>query len=478
MREKQAQTPESLKIVMGIKLCKKENLVYKQNILYDVFIKNCIMKKTMFILFTLFFSLYSCQDEIINQQEKQINPTLEHQKMQTALKVTSNILVEMIRNDKSYFEEINNIIVAGSSEYIEDRVMFKDLFKNQQYAGSSLRVKPDASKFTVDFKNTFTRNRPRKVNAIGGVNAEIFTNPDSLINFLVANDVILNCPIPLEEYDENNRIPAISFDPMNNDTVNIGYLLTESGEIKEVEVCQSYADKHPVWILIPNQAPRPNYQAPPSAPLKAPRKVKSDTEDGFVMTINKFLLSEYYCSVFCPTLNIRILRSGSGFSWNQQTNNYTGTFAQMQTFEMPRKYVYYAKTMQKGAWYPINLEWDYNWSSDLIEQGLSIYEHDSGNQVTLSTTIKAAIPKVGEVGVTISGTFSNKDDIITLQPLGRSYVKNVAENGHRDSNGNFDWTFTERVNYVFYTRDVVHTQIDGKYIYRISPSCMMTISVQ
>lgn len=32
MREKQAQTPESLKIVMGIKLCKKENLVYKQNV--------------------------------------------------------------------------------------------------------------------------------------------------------------------------------------------------------------------------------------------------------------------------------------------------------------------------------------------------------------------------------------------------------------------------------------------------------------
>lgn len=436
------------------------------------------MKNKLFILITLIFSFFSCQDDVDIQPEKQTNLISEQQKMQSALKTTTNILIEMIRNDQSYFEEINRIIVAGSPEYIEDRVMLKDLFMNRKYIGNSLRVKPDINKFTSDFKYSFAKNKPRKVNSLGSVSPDIFTNPDSLINFLVANDVILNCPIPLEEYDENNRIPAISFDPMNNDTVNIGYLLTESGEIKEVEVCQSYADKHPVWILIPNQASRPNYQASQSAPLKAPRKVKSDTEDGFVMTINKFLLSEYYCSVFCPTLNIRILRSGSGFSWNQQTNNYTGTFAQMQTFEMPRKYVYYAKTMQKGAWYPINLEWDYNWKSDLIEQGLSIYEHDSGNQITLSTTIKAAIPKVGEVGVTISGTFSNKDDIITLQPLGRSYVKNVAENGHRNSNGIVDWTFTERVNYVFYTRDVVHTQIDGKYIYRISPSCMMTISVQ
>jgi len=433
------------------------------------------MKKTSFLLATLLITLLSCQDEIAIQQEKQTYLISEQQKMQSALETTANILVEMIRNDKSYFEEINKIIVAGSPEYIEDRVMIKDLFSNRKYAGNLLRVKPDVNRFTTDFKNTFAKNRPRKVNSTGSLSAEIFTNPDSLINFLVVNDVILNCPIPLDVYDENNRIPAISFDPMNNDSVNVGYLLTESGEIKEVEVCQSYADQHPVWILIPNQAPdSQNYQVP----QKVPKVVNSNTNNGFVLTINKFLLSEYYCSIFCPTLNIRILRSGSGFTWNQQTNNYTGTFAQMQTFEMPRKYVYYAKTKQKGGWYPVDLEWDYNWTSDRIEQGLSIYEHDNGNQITLSTTIKASILTVGEVGVTVSGTFTNKDDIITLQPLGRNYVKNVAQNGHKDINGNIDWTFTERVNYFFYTKDVVHTQIDGKYIYRISPSCMMTISVQ
>ena len=295
------------------------------------------------------------------------------------------------------------------------------------------------------------------------------------------NKVILNCPYPLEDYNEDNRIPAISFDPMNNDSTNVGYLFDNSGNITEVVVSQSYADKHPVWILIPNQPEKKIQQF-----SNAAQKAKSATTDGFVTTINKIYLTEYYCTIFKASLDMRILRSGNGFSWNDQTKNYTGTFAQMNTFQMPRKYVGYAKDQKMSGWYPVNIEWDYDWYSDKKEQALSVYEHDSGDEITLTCNIKVKVPATTtspeiEVGVGISDKFTDTDDIIVLQPLGRDYLYNVATNGHRNSSGNIDWNWTEVTARNFWgtpTATALHTQIDGKFIYRFSPSFMMTFSVQ
>jgi len=264
-------------------------------------------------------------------------------------------------------------------------------------------------------------------------------------------------------------------------TPNRGYLCDKLGNITKVEVSQAYADKHPVWILIPNQ---PEKKSQP-ATIKA-QKTKSATTDGFRTTINKIYLTEYYCTIFVANLNMRILRSGNGFSWNDQTKNYTGTFAQMNTFEMPRKYVGYAKDQKMSGWFPVNLEWDYDWYSDKKEQALSVYEHDNGTEITLSCNIKVKIPATTsspevEAGVGISAKFTDNDDIIVLQPLGRDYLYNVATNGHRDSYGNIDWNWTEVTKRNFWgtpTATVSHTQIDGKYIYRFSPSFMMTFSVQ
>ena len=403
--------------------------------------------------------------------------TVEQQKMRNALEKTTDILLSMISSDQSYIEELNKVIVAGSSEYLEDRVMLKDLFSSTSKS-SALRVKANTNKFTEDFKTAFSENKPRKTKGIDDVNLDIFSNPGFLIQYLVENDVILNCPYPLEDYEEDNRIPAISFDPMNNDSVNVGYLFDKSGSVSEVQVSQSYADKHPVWILIPNQQPQEKNQS--ASNTNTAQRAKAATTDGFRTTINKIYLTEYYTTIFVANLNMRILRSGDAFSWNDQTKNYTGSFSQMNTFQMPRKYVGYAKDQKMSGWYPVNIEWDYDWYSDKKEQALSVYEHDNGNTITLSSTIKVKISDV-EVGATISGSFTNTDDIIVLQPLGRDYLYNIATKGHKNSYGSIDWKWTEVTKRNVWgtpTATKEHTHIDGKYIYRFGPSFMMTFSVR
>lgn len=440
------------------------------------------MKKILCIFALIALILTSCdKNEVAIQTEVTKSITTEQQKMRSALETTTNILLDMISNDQTYFEELNKVIVAGSPEYLEDRVLVKDLFSTTSKS-SALRIKANSYKFTSDFKTAFFKNKPQKVDGINGVNSNTFSNPDSLIQYLTDNNVILNCPYPLEDYDENNRIPAISFDPMNNDSVNVGYLFDKLGNITKVEVSQVYADKHPVWILIPYQPENMNQSA---SNMNTAQRTKSATTDGFRTTINKIYLTEYYCTIFVANLNMRILRSGNAFSWNEQTKNYTGTFAQMNTFEMPRKYVGYAKDQKMSGWYPVNIEWDYDWYSDKKEQALSVYEHDNGSTIQLSSNIKAII-KVSdsvsiEAGVTISGSFTNTDDIIVLQPIGRDYLYNIVTNGHRNSSGNIDWKWTEVTKRNFWgtpTATVEHTQIDGKYIYRFGPSFMMTYSVQ
>jgi hypothetical protein len=436
------------------------------------------MKKIFYLFALVAFTLTSCdKNEVTIQPDASKTLSAEQLKMRSALETTTNILLDMIASDQTYFDELNKVIVAGSPKYMEDRVMLKDLFSTTSKS-SALRVKANSNKFTSDFKTAFTKNRPQKVGGISGTNSNTFSNPDSLIQYLTENNVILNCPYPLEDYDEDNRIPAISFDPMNNDSVNVGYIFDKLGNITKVEVSQAYADKHPVWILIPNQPEKKNQSA---SNLSTAQRAKSATTDGFRTTINKIYLTEYYCTIFVANLNMRILRSGNAFSWNNDTKNYTGSFSQMTPFEMPRKYVGYAKDQKMSGWYTVDIEWDYDWYSDKKEQALSVYEHDDGNTITLSSNIKATIPGVGEAGVTISGLFTKYDDIIVLQPLGRDYFYNVVTNGHRNSSGSIDWNWTEVTKRNFWgtpTATVLHTQIDGKYIYRFSPSFMMTFSVQ
>lgn len=461
-------------------------MLYEKPKTQSIYKYNFYMRKIFFIFALVAFTMVSCDknDIEIQPDATTIALTPDQQRMRSALETTTNILLDMIANDPTYFDELNKVIVAGSPNYLEDRVMLKDLFISTSKS-SALRVKANSNKFTSDFKNVFSKNKPQKVSGVDGINSGIFSNPDSLIQFLTENDVILNCPYPLEDYDEDNRIPAISFDPMNNDSTNVGYLFDKFGNITKVVVSQSYADKHPVWILIPNQPENKNQSV---ANISSVQKAKSAMTDGFRATFNKIYLTEYYCTIFKATLDLRFMRSGNGFSWNDQTKNYTGTFAQMNPFQMPRKYVGYAKDGKSSGWYPIYLEWDYDWYSDKKEQALSVYEHDSGAVIELSCNIKVSVPPTeatggvgGEVGVGIKGTFTDNDDIIALQPLGRDYFYGIATNGHKNSSGNIDWTWTEVTKRNFWgtpTATTVHTQIDGNYIYRFSPSFMMSISVQ
>ena len=121
------------------------------------------MKKIFYIFAVIAITLTAFyKNEVTIQPESNSAFTTEQQKMRSALETTTNILLDMIASDPTYFEELNKVIVAGSPNYMEDRVMLKDLFVSTSKS-SALRVKANSNKFTSDFKNAFSKKKPKKV---------------------------------------------------------------------------------------------------------------------------------------------------------------------------------------------------------------------------------------------------------------------------------------------------------------------------
>ena len=396
------------------------------------------MKKIFYIFAIVAFMLTSWDknDKAIQQQaSKTLSP--EQQKMRSALETTTNILLDMISNDQTYFEELNKVIVTGSPEYLEDRVMIKDLFSNTSNS-SSLRVKTNTNKFTSDFKTAFSSSKPQKVGGIEGIDGALFSNPDSLIQFLTENNVSIYCPFPIEEYEKDNQVPTITFHPIDNDSVNIGYLFDKQGGYSVVKVNQAYNDLRPVWILNPYEKKCSRVESDFSSKLKkSPTANLTDTV--FEIKLGQIFCKDYCSNFFEGTLEIRVLRSLTTWTIDPLTWKASGSFANAIPINLERKYVTWARKGDARGWVTINAVFDSNWSRDKTQQVFAVYEQDPTGDVKISGTAKFTLsadvsvkdPTTGatltlkrghEVGATCEGTFKCNNDLLGVLEMNRNWL--------------------------------------------------------
>ena len=88
------------------------------------------MKKIFYIFAIVAFMLTSCdKNDIAIQPEATITLSPEQQKMRSALETTTNILLDMISNDQTYFEELNKVILAGSPRITSYNVCYTKLLR-------------------------------------------------------------------------------------------------------------------------------------------------------------------------------------------------------------------------------------------------------------------------------------------------------------------------------------------------------------
>lgn len=185
----------------------------------------------------------SCQKNEVNPVDKTeglTELTIEQLQLKEKMNQAALVLVEF-SNDKEIQKEIQDLI--DLKMYRDDYIKFKDLFQPE----SNDKLKSIGStKFAKKFRETISANKFKKLK-----NSEDF----DLETFLIENDLRLYVPYPLEDYPEDMRTPTISFHPLDNDSVNIGYkLLTNksTNNVQQVEkVNEEYSINHPLYLIVP-----------------------------------------------------------------------------------------------------------------------------------------------------------------------------------------------------------------------------------
>ncbi|MDO9633632.1 MAG: hypothetical protein Q7J05_01135 [Paludibacter sp.] len=416
------------------------------------------MKKIFYFLSIMLFTISSCTQEDIPTNNDNKVLSKKDLEMRYALELSSNILVNMIANNPNYYDKLNKHIIDGSPNCLEDRVLMRDLFAPETKADAAYMK--SNSDFSLDFKNAFARNQPQKMNAVGNGTINLFSNPDSLIQYLTDNHVSLYCPIPLEYFEKNNRIPAISFHPIDNDSINSGYILNETGEITEVKVSQAYNNLHPVWILMPYEEIIPNS-------TKQNANMTKNTL-GYEISVMRVYVKEYYGGIFDGDLNLHIIRAHpSSVTYNPTTNTYTGGIVTDISFKLPRSYVWNAKNGWWSGWYVVNSVWNTNWDVSETSHIMYIYEWDKkGSQKkTIPLNTYNANGQVNGTLGTLEYTSQSQDETIGLQQWSRNWFFDIINNG----NPTWHWV---------HSSGNIYSEIDGDNIIRINPEFFMTMRVR
>lgn len=152
----------------------------------------------------------------------------------------SSIVLSKLVNDNEVNLELEKLI--GMNMYKDDFILFKDLF-----SPSSNQLLKSCNIEKTIFETAF--------DDAAGLSGLKSANLDDLKQYLSDNSLALYIPYPLEDYPEENRIPAISYHPLLNDIKNEGFqTVIKNGEIlgyDVVEVSEEYSLTWPVYLIIP-----------------------------------------------------------------------------------------------------------------------------------------------------------------------------------------------------------------------------------
>src|SRR5574344_646789 len=89
------------------------------------------MRKISFVRLCLsvliLFSTFACEKNDVIYEDNDVTGSSSDE-IQESLQQTADILIEMIKENPDYLSQINSAILKGSNEYVEDRILIKDLF--------------------------------------------------------------------------------------------------------------------------------------------------------------------------------------------------------------------------------------------------------------------------------------------------------------------------------------------------------------
>ena len=436
------------------------------------------MKKLSFFNHAIYLSMFllvvftACQkEEQTNQVDFQPQMPVAKTHEAKVMQQTTNVIVSMLAENPELFSTIDESIKSDAVEYMEDRILFADLFKNPQFAKSNVSQTNPVS-FASEFRKHATANIQY---AIAETRATTL-DADALMQYLVNNNISIYCPFPLEYYQEDNRIPAIAANIGEEYEELPGVQFHADGTYDSVMVSQAYADLHPVWLINPEE----DYIF---EDINARNKVHTQKQNVVVVPGVTWPITNYHYEISFPSvyitnymgtlaggdLNIRICRSTQNPTYNENEKKFMGTFEDITPYNIPRKYVYNAKKGYDKGWYDLQgFVFEQDWKADEYQHYIAVYEHDDKAVVndTLSTVFQYdsndGITLTVNAGITIS--YKSAEEIMAQKRLERPWIFDLTNNKANDVGS---WTDEDGVKH--------YTDLNGYYLMRLSGDLLFSV---
>ena len=443
--------------------------------------KNLSFFKSVALSMFMFAALTACQKE---EQSNQVDSTPQNPVATTyeakVMQQTTNVIVSMLNENPELFNDINEAIKSDAVEYMEDRILFADLFRNPQFAKSV-----DGQAKHTTFSSEFKKHASANIQYIASANETRSTalDADALMQYLVDNNISVYCPFPLEDYAENNRIPAIAANIGEQYEELPGVQFYADGSFDSVMVSQAYADLHPVWLINHEEDyifNRSRYINPDSlghaiTPPSMEEFNPNPSTKHYEVKISSVYLTDYWGSLSEGDIDLRLCFCSNNPSYSTVEECFLGSFDRIITVQIPRSYVKYAKLGYDKGWFALDCSIENDWTTDELQKYFAAYDYDPKYGVqqeeTYNTSYKLSAGDAnkivgGEAGETygakITITYKSQDDLIALDNWDRSYIFDKVL-----KIGDATWLTDDGT-----TRK---TALDGNYM--IKPASTLTLAV-
>ena len=391
--------------------------------------KNIFFSKwNLILLIPIGFLLNSCQKEInVSAQEDEtgklsINQLELKKRMDQAAQI-----IARFSDEKEVQDEIAELI--RKRDYCDDYVKFKDLFQPEE--NSELKS-VSVTRFAKKFRSYSTENNK-------GSNEDDF----DLEKYLVENNLVLYVPYPLEDYPEGMRTPTITFHPLTNDSVNIGYVLSNSKGIQQItqvdDVGEGCSEKQPVYII------EPEGYLDDGADGGAATSGSENSNVGshlLVKLVHMQVRKQY--DVFLNggseirTVFADAVVTDASKKESKINKHYNGVL------NFSRKEI---RKMKKDPtrWKNINIILDPDWKEDELENYIGMVEEDVVGSVTLG--LKATVKISASVSLTpsLSYTIKSTHDFIGEREMPRDFFL-ASEKNHSLESGTFKGKVIRKMN--------------------------------
>lgn len=389
------------------------------------------MKHKIILLATVLALFASCEKDAQNDtalEQQLVEPKVINVQERSAV----NALVSLLGDKPEYFDYVNGLITSSEMPYMEDRVLFGDLLKPQNVHSLSTASPADfASDFALHINGASNLSK-----SASDANTE--NEASELMVYLTENNISIYCPFPLDDYAEDNRIPAICSIVSDNLDSLPGVQYYADGTYEEVVVSQAYADEHPVWIvrkegdyIFDTENAREDVQ---KKSVVSQNIAPIGKEAHYEASIASLYCLNYYGGIGEGELQLHIgtvSKTPVNIS-SSLSPFYCGEFDQFEVHYVPRKYVGWAKKGYAKGWFIINQIIDDDWNENKAQHYVLLYEYDRKKEKNVKHTFETQFKYKGASAgykTEISYTITDGSDMIGVRRWSRDWFIETAKKG-------------------------------------------------